>query len=438
MGLVEVTIIVVMLVMNGFFAAYELALASVGLGRLRMLAEQRQRGAVTALAMKGRMEASLAVVQIGITLVGAIAAATGGAGAGESLAPWLRERLHLSPGMAGVLSISLVVLPLSAITIVAGELVPKSVAIRNSEWVCLKLSPAMRVFTMLVYPAVLACEWMTKALVRRFERRMPAGASTPYEQGLTELQAHARALRASRIIGAEQERIIMGSGALAKVKAQDIMVRAEDIVMLSAEGTLADFFVAIHLDGYTRFPVTERPGDAQHIIGYVNIKDIFFLAQSSPGDPSIRRILRPLLEVSPGATIGQVFSRMMREHVHLVSVRSVDGTLCGMITLEDILEEIVGDIQDEFDRLPRRIVPSGQRWIVGGGATLGQVTSVLGNAPALAALDPRLTFAEWLETETTQTLKGGDVVQAGGLQILVRKIHRKRVMEVLVSRSEQP
>jgi NhaP-type Na+/H+ and K+/H+ antiporter len=69
---------------------------------------------------------------------------------------------------------------------------------------------------------------------------------------------------------------------------------------------------------------------------------------------------------------------------------------------------------------------------------VGQVTSVLGNAPALAALDPRLTFAEWLETETTQTLKGGDVVQAGGLQILVRKIHRKRVMEVLVSRSEQP
>lgn len=438
MGLFEATIILAMLAMNGFFAAYELALASVSLGRLKILAEQRKRGAPAALAMKGRMEASLAVVQIGITLVGAIAAATGGAGADESLAPWLQTRLQVSPGMAHALSICLIVLPLSAITIIAGELVPKSVAIRHSEWVCLRLSPAMRIFMVFVYPAMLACEWVTRVLVRGFERRLTTSTGTPHELGLAELQAQARALRASRIIGADQERIIVGSSALARIRAQDILVPPEDIVMLNVAETLGEYFVAIHLDGYTRFPVTEKPGDAQSIIGYVNIKDIFFLAQSSPEDPTIRRILRPLLEVVPEAPIGQVFSLMMREHVHLVSVKDAQGTLRGILTLEDILEEIVGDIQDEFDRLPRRIVPSGQRWLVGGGATLGQLRDVLGSPPALGSVDPALTFAEWLRAQTTRELKGGDVVRADGLRVLVRKIHRKRVMDAIVSIEAQP
>jgi putative hemolysin len=432
MGLTEVAIITVMLVMNGFFAAYELALASASLGRLRILAERKEPGAAAALAMKNRMEASLAVVQIGITLVGAVAAATGGAGAAKSLVPWLQAGLGVSQEWADVLSIVLVVLPLSAITIIAGELVPKSVAIRHSEWVCLRLSPVMRVFALVVYPAMLACEWVTQALVRGFERAMPANAGTPYELGLAELQAQARALRASRIIGADQERIIMGSSALARVKAADILVPAEDIVMLNASGSLAEYFVAIHLDGYTRFPVTETPGDPQGIIGYVNIKDIFFLAQSSPEASSMRRILRPLMEVAPDATIGQVFSQMMREHVHLVSVRDSGGSIRGIITLEDILEEIVGDIQDEYDRLPRRIAPAGQGWIVGGAATLGQLNDATGSPPGLASVDPALTFAEWLALTTTG-LKGGDVVNAGGLRILVRKIHRKRVMDAMVS-----
>lgn len=105
-----------MLAANGLFAAYELALASVSLGRRRIAAEQRRHGAIAALAMKGRMEASLAVVQIGITLAGAIAAATGGTGAEKSLAPRLQAWLDVSPGLADVLAIALVVLPLSAVT----------------------------------------------------------------------------------------------------------------------------------------------------------------------------------------------------------------------------------------------------------------------------------------------------------------------------------
>ena len=109
----------------------------------------------------------------------------------------------------------MIVLPLSAVTIVVGELVPKSVAIRNNEWVCLRLSPVMRAFALVVYPAMVFFEWVTKLLVRAFERNVTTGGGGQYEIGLAELRAQTQTLRTSRIIGAEQERIILGASTLA-------------------------------------------------------------------------------------------------------------------------------------------------------------------------------------------------------------------------------
>ncbi|RPI59055.1 MAG: HlyC/CorC family transporter [Planctomycetaceae bacterium] len=434
MGTTEILVIIAMLLLNSLFAAYELALASVSLGRLKLFAEQKRRGAAAALAMKGRMEASLAVVQIGITLVGAIAAATGGAGAEEYISPSMEAWLGVSSDWADIFSIGLVVLPLSALTIIIGELVPKTVAIRHSEWVCLKLSSVMRVFSLFVYPAMLGFEWATKVLVRLFERQMPDDAGSSYEIGLAELRAQARALRTSRIIGADQERIILGASTLTRVKVGDILVPPQDIVMLNADASLTDHFVVIHLEGYSRFPVTQKPGDAQGIIGYANLKELIFLAKAHPENPSLRQIARPLPNVSPEMPIGQAFSMMMREHVHMVLVRDTDGIVRGIITLEDILEEIVGDIQDEFDRLPRQVAPSGQYWVVGGGAILAQLRDAVGNQTLGGTAAQGTTLADWLEARATQTLKGGDVITIDGFRILIRKMRRRKVLEALVSK----
>jgi len=122
-------IILCMVGLNALLAAYEIALASVSLGRLKVLFDEHRKGAKAAMHMKENMEASLAVVQLGITLVGAIAAATGGAGADDSIAPIIREHLDLSPPWAHALSLALFVIPLSAVTIVGGELIPKVFAL---------------------------------------------------------------------------------------------------------------------------------------------------------------------------------------------------------------------------------------------------------------------------------------------------------------------
>ena len=149
----EWIIVLLMVLINALFAAYEIALASVTKTRLESLKNQGRFGATAAIVMKERIEKSFAVVQLGITIVGLIAGATSGATASENLSPIL-QKYGWSERTADGLSIAIFVAPLTILTIVVGELVPKLFALRNKEWVCLSLSPWMRGFSILAWPLV--------------------------------------------------------------------------------------------------------------------------------------------------------------------------------------------------------------------------------------------------------------------------------------------
>src|SRR5262245_14672290 len=201
--------ILAMIMLTAFFAAYELALASVRIGRLRLLVEQKRRGARTALRMKERIEQSLAAAQLGMTLTAVIAAATGGASVEEKFSPYIRDTLQVPERFADVIALVCFVIPLAALTTIIGELVPKVVAIKNPEWVCVTLSPFMRAFAVVIYPAVLLFEWLTTTLVELVERLLPRRKSEDHVAGLHELRAQVNLLRASQAIGVQEERIIL-------------------------------------------------------------------------------------------------------------------------------------------------------------------------------------------------------------------------------------
>ncbi len=428
MDTTELTIVAFMLLLNSFFAAYELALASVGIGRLTTLAGENKPGAKAALAMKNRMEASLAVVQIGITLVGAVAAATSGAGAEEFLSPWLTEKLGVTGKTADVLAIAMVVLPLSGLTIIVGELVPKTFALRNAELVCLALSPWMRMFALMVYPVVLVFEWITKVATSFLMRGManPAGEA---DAGLGELRAQAHLLRTARILGAHEERMIVGASKIARTKIKDILLPASDIVMLDQGGKLTEHIITAHLEAHTRFPVTTRKGDAQGIVGYVNVKELIFLPKTHPENPDIKEITRSLISLSSDMTVSQAFNKMMGEHAHLALVRDETQKILGMVTLEDILEEVVGDIQDEFDRFPKHMTQAGRQWVAGGGVTVGKVRQALAR-PLFAQEAPGETvLADWIASQHKETIKGGDVFVMDKVKFLVKKVRRHKILE---------
>ena len=432
MSLAVILTILAMLLLNGIFAAYELALASVRVDRLKILAEKHRRGAATALRMKNRMEGSLAVVQLGITLVGAIAAAAGGASIGENLAPVLQEHLQLSPGVAKFTALVCLVIPLAAMTIVIGELIPKVFAIKNAELVCIGLSPLMWAFSLVFYPAVLLFEWLTMTFVRLIEMLLPSRKSDDHQSHLHELRAQVNLLRASQVIGMQEERIIIQASRLSAMKVKDIMMPEEDIVMVLADAPLSENLVIAHMDLHTRFPVAVKRGDPQSIIGYVTFKDMVLLAKTHPGNPIIREVVRQVISLPEEMPLSEALRRLISEHHHLALVRGAGGKVVGMIAQEDIFEELVGDIQDEFDRLPRHISPAGHQLVVGGGVQVGQLRTVLKRDDLADGLPATTTLNDWLNHDREEPLKGGDMVMVDRIWAQVRKVRRRRITEALL------
>lgn len=435
---IEIAVMLAMIVVNSIFAAYEIALASIDMARLDRLARERKRGAAAALHMKKNMEASLAVVQLGITLVGAVAAATGGAGAAEKLEPQLVAE-GVSRTWAPILSIALVVLPLTFVTIVIGELVPKVFALKNKEWVTLRLSPAMKWFSMSVWPAVWMLEKSATIITSWSERRWkPQSEERRIHEGsaLQELRAVAGLARTFRLIGLHEEDIILNAARLSSTPLEAVMLPARYVSMLNIDDSLSDSLIAAHHDMHTRFPVTERRGDPQAIIGYANFKDIVACMRLSPQEPSIRGILRPLPSFYDDVSVANCLERLIHERNHIALVRKHDEQVVGLVTLEDILEELVGEIHDEYDRLPSYVTRSGNSWVVGGNAKLSHLLDVTGIDLQMKGEDvSTATVNDWVLEQLGKPVQGGEIIADDDVRAVVRKVRRQRVLEAQISQN---
>jgi len=431
----ELLIILTMIILNAVFAAYEMALASASRIKLMYLVETKKKGAVEALFMKDRMEASLAAVQLGVTFVGSIAAAVGGAGVTEALNPYFQKTLGLSKVMAESLSLAALVIPLSSFTIIFAELIPKTYAIKNSEWVILKLSKLMILFTYIAYPAVYSLEYIVKTANKFLGKNLPNNSTVSDTQSsLYELTAALSLARTSRLIDAQQEKIVMSAAKLSMRQIKEITIPVADICMIPQNCTLSDALILAHLDMHTRFPVCENTNDPQTIQGYINFKDIIAALKINPDDPTIKGTIRPLIKFLDTTPISKVLERMIQEKLHIGLVENDQKQVIGMITQEDIIEELVGEIEDEFDRLPNHIHPYGNQWLVGGAVTMSALAKAVG-LDWTAGGEADLKLADWCQRHSTKPFNGGEVISGNGLQITIRKLRRKKISEAFVARS---
>jgi putative hemolysin len=422
-------VIFVMLVFNGIFAAYEMALASVSRARLHVLEGRKVKGAADAAFMKHHIEASLAVIQMGITLFGAIAAATGGLSVADLCTPYLMAHFGFGPTLASIVSIVFLVIPLSALTIVFAELVPKMIALNARERVCLALSPFMKGLFWVAGPLVHSFEAIVKWVIARLFKVGGLGEENAH---LHELQAAAAMARTSRLIGAREEKIVVSAAQFATRKVREIMIPVSDMCMIAVTATLSEALIRAHMDMHTRFPVCAAENDRQTILGYINFKDIMAALKLNPADPTVKGIVRPIRTVEWDASISSALETMIQGNLHIMLVAAKDKSMVGMLTQEDIIEELVGDIEDEFDRFPSHIHEYAGGWIVGGGATMGALAKVAGRRLAPEAEDG-MRFTDWCARHKEGVFEGGETLKAEGLVVVVRKLRRRKVGEAAVS-----
>jgi len=201
--------------------------------------------------------------------------------------------------------------------------------------------------------------------------------SVNMRQSLHEIRAAAALARTSHLIGINEEQIMLSAAQLLRRHVSDIILPASEISMIPLTDSLSDALIKAHLDMHTRFPVCRDKVDPDSILGYVNFKDIVQALKLNPKNPTIEGIIRPIKRIQSDISLSQALSEMIHEKSHISLVVSEEDSVLGMITLEDILEELVGEIEDEYDRLPAHIYPFGSNWIVGGGVPIKQLSAVI-------------------------------------------------------------
>ena len=425
---VEITVILFMLFFNAAFAAYEMALASVSKPRIRHLKEKSAPGASSAYFMKERMEASLSLIQIGITLAGVIAAATGGAAVNEYISPFLRESLMLSKGPAEALGLVLFALPLSFLTITFGELVPKVFAIENKEFILLKFSPVFKGLYVLVHPLLQVFEKTIKGIISAGNAVLPSKTHYHEKAALAELRLAAAQARDESLIGKMEEQIVNSAAALSLRKVEELMIPLSAISYIPAEMPLPEAMIRAHMDLHTRFPVTRWDSSPELIVGYINFKDIVNALKMHAKPASVAGITRPIHKIPEGTAAPRALEEMISRSIHMAVITGSDGKVLGLLTLEDIIAQLVGTIKDEYDHLPSYLYETAGGLMAGGGADMAEILRMLDLKPDTG----NVTLAVWAERQLKHPPHGSELLKHGPVRILVRKTRRHKVSEAFI------
>jgi putative hemolysin len=332
----EIGIIIALVFVNGFLSMAEMAMVSARKTRLQELAKGGDNDASRALEVSKEPNKFLSAVQIGITLVGIFAGVFGGATIAKSLTAWLTA-LEVPAGYSSGISIGIVVVSITYLSLVIGELVPKRLALSRAERIASLVAAPMRLLSRIASPLIAILSVSTDAvlLVLRV-RKTPEDHVTEEEINIMIEQG----TQAGVFEECEQD-MVKRVFSLGDRDVNDLMTHRPDVVALDVEDSPEENWKKIQESGHSIFPVYQHELD--NIQGTVSIKDLW--AQSSTSErPDIKSLLVPALFVPEGLTVYKVLERFKQAMTHAALVIDEYGNLQGIITLHDILEAIVGDL----------------------------------------------------------------------------------------------
>ncbi len=429
----ELLIILALAIANGIFSGTELAMISARRSRLAQRAEDGDSGAAIALKLQDDPDRFLASVQVGITLIGTLSGVFAGAALAEQIAPKLVDLPYIGGKAAAGVAQFLVVLLVTYISLVIGELVPKRIALQSAESIAAVTAGPMTFIAGLSTPVI----WLLSASSNLILRVI--GRSNVPEERVTEedIKALVREGTEGGLVELQEQAFIESIFKFSDRAVRHIMTPRRDVEMVEADAELHEVIDELLKSGYSRFPVYEENPD--EIIGIAHVRDLLMLYRRQGEHAKVREALAPPVYVPENSRASLLLATFRKSRRHMAIVVGELGGIEGVVTLEDVLEEIVGEIDDEFDEASTEPVVRRED-----GSFLAD-----GSLP-IDAVKHLLDVSELPDEETYRydTLAGlviallgqipttGDVSNWGGWRFEVIDMDGLRVDKVLISQSD--
>ncbi len=419
----EIVVILILVLLNGFFALSEMALISSRRARLNARAEQGSRGARIALALLEDSTSFLSAVQIGITLIGIVT----GVYSGATLAAHLDDVIAawgVPMAYAEEIAYVAVVLIVTYVTLILGELVPKRIALENAEGLAILVAPVMRGFALLMRPFV----WLLRGAVDLALKLVPVSAAS--QRSVTEDDVRAMIAEGTRsgVFLASEKRLIEGVLALADQRVGAVMVPRQDIVWLDLDEPLAVLWQEAKDSGHARFLAAH--GALEQLAGVVTLASLSEALRRGSLDPE--HDLFPALHVPESITVMQMLDQFRRSSTHLAVVIDEYGAIEGIATPIDILKAIAGELPDVGSReRPEIVTREDGSLLIDGHLPIDELQRALGRRD-MASGDYH-TAAGFVLARLGRIPKAGDVVTWRGLRFEVVDMDGKRIDKLVAS-----
>ncbi len=422
-------VLAVLIVVQGFFVAAEIALVSARRSALQAAADKGSRGARTAIRLLDDPTRLLSTISVAITLIGFTASATAAVTFEEPVTAWLRSLgMPWLSRLAGGMAVFGVTIAITYVTLVFGELAPKRLGLQRAEAVSAAVAGPVEWLSIAMAPVVWLLGKSTNVVARLMGVKGKGAKS-----GVTEEEIKLLVTEQGTLLD-EEKRMIREVFELGDTVVREIMVPRVDAEMLEDTLTIEQALPVFEKTGFSRMPVFKDDPDT--VVGIALLKDLVGPAVAGRTSEVVADHARAPLFVPETKPILDLLSEMRSTHNHMVVVVDEHGGTAGLCTIEDIVEEVVGEISDEFDREHRFISAAGpQRWIVDGRLSAEEAREQIG--VPIPASEEYETVAGWVLMELGHIPQAGEHVLTGDWTVRVLGVRRRRVARLLIARGTE-
>ncbi|MCD2168925.1 MULTISPECIES: hemolysin family protein [Microbacterium] len=412
----NIVLVVVFVLIGGVFAATEMALVTLRESQVNALASRGKRGQKVA-DLARNPNTFLSAVQIGVTVAGFASAAYGASSIAPSVTP-LFVSLGLEQGAAATVATIALTLVIAYLSLVLGELVPKRLAIQRNAAFAYTVAPVLNGFAKLMRPVIWLLSISTNLLVRLLGGDPDKTGEELTEEELRDIVSSHEGLPD------DERRILDDVLSLRDRHVSEVMRPRPEVVTLDAGGTIAEAAERVRDLPYSRYPVAEQTID--DVVGFVHVRDLY----DEPGRP-LSAVMREIRYIPSTARVLPTLTAMRADGSHIAVVVDEYGGTDGIVTLEDLVEEVVGEIFDEYDTDAEQPLSEGEHGTVEGRLNLQDFEEATGVPLPRGASD---TVAGFVVERLGRLARVGDTVEVEGATLQVSAIERRRVSQLLVTR----